>query len=73
MEKCWMTPAEVKVARGALGLTQPGLAAMLRMGKNGDRQVRRWEEGDVPVSGPASLAIEALLTGWRPDSVSGQH
>lgn len=66
MDKQRMAPADVKAARDKLGLTQPGLAAMLRMGKNGDRQVRRWEEGDVPISGPASVAIEALLTGWRP-------
>jgi DNA-binding transcriptional regulator YiaG len=56
----------VKFARQQLGLTQRELAALLRMGRNGERQVRRWEDGDVPISGPASVALEALLSGWRP-------
>lgn len=56
-----MTPAEVKAARYALGLTQSGLAEALRMGENGKRQVRRWEQGETPVSGPASVAIEMML------------
>lgn len=63
-----LEPHDVKQARAALGLTQRGLATILRMGKNGERQVRRWEDGEVPVSGPASVAIEALLSGWRPRS-----
>jgi DNA-binding transcriptional regulator YiaG len=61
-----MSPAAVKEARARLGLTQSKLAALLRMGVNGERQIRRWEDGEVPISGPASVAIEALLTGWRP-------
>ena len=59
-------PIDVRASREVLGLTQRGLAEALRMGANGERQVRRWEDGDVTVSGPASVAIEALLTGWRP-------
>ena len=61
-----MTPAEVKAARQVLAMTQTDLANALRMGKDGKRAIRCWEVGDVPVSGPASVAIEALLTGWRP-------
>lgn len=56
-----MVPAEIKAARQRLGLTQSGLAEVLRLGPNGERTVRRWEQGDVPVTGPASLAIELLL------------
>lgn len=56
-----MTPAECKAARQRLGLSQAGLAEALRMGPNGERQVRRWEAGETPVSGPASVAIELLL------------
>lgn len=62
-----MTAAELKAARQALGISQPGLATLLRMGANGARQVRRWEDGEIPISGPASVAIEAFLSGWRPD------
>jgi hypothetical protein len=36
------------------------------MGTDGRRAVRRWETGDRPISGPASVAIEAMLGGWRP-------
>lgn len=61
-----MTADEVKAARRSLGLSINELAELLRMGGNGSRQVRRWEDGEIPVSGPASVAIEALLTGWRP-------
>lgn len=56
-----MAPADIKSARQRLGLTQQGLAEALRLGPNGERTVRRWERGDVPVTGPASVAIELLL------------
>lgn len=55
-----MRPRDVTAARKALGLTQAGLAEALRMGPNGERTVRRWEQGETPVSGPASVAIELL-------------
>jgi DNA-binding transcriptional regulator YiaG len=61
-----MTPDDVRDARRAMGMTQHQLATALRMGADGKRSVRRWEAGDRPISGPASVAIEALLTGWRP-------
>ena len=62
----YMTPEQVREARQRLGLTQSQLADVLRLGGDGKRLVRRWEAGETRVSGPASVAIEALLTGWRP-------
>lgn len=62
-----MTPDDVRNARRALGMTQHQLATALRMGTDGKRAVRRWEAGDRPISGPASVAIEAMLDGWRPE------
>lgn len=56
-----MTPADLKAARKALGLSQAGLAEALRLGPNGQRTIRRWEAGDIPVTGPASVAIEAMI------------
>jgi DNA-binding transcriptional regulator YiaG len=56
-----MLPADLKSARKTLRLSQAGLAEVLRLGPNGERTIRRWETGDVPVTGPASLAIELLL------------
>lgn len=65
-----MPPYQIKEARRALNMSQAGLAQALRMGANGKRQIRRWEDGEVPISGPASLALEALLSGWRPSSIN---
>lgn len=56
-----MTPSEIKTARKALGFSANGLAEALRLGKGGGRTVRRWEAGDTPISGPATVAIELLL------------
>lgn len=56
-----MTPEQVKEARRRLGLTQTQLAKRLRMRGNGARQIRAWETGEAPITGPASLAIEYML------------
>lgn len=56
-----MTPDQLKAARKRLGFSQSGLAEALRLGPNGERTIRRWECGDVPVTGPASVAIELML------------
>jgi DNA-binding transcriptional regulator YiaG len=56
-----LTPDEIKTARQRLGLSANGLAEALRLGKGGGRTVRRWEAGDVAITGPASVAIELLL------------
>jgi transcriptional regulator with XRE-family HTH domain len=56
-----MTPDNLRTARKALGLTQRGLAEALRMGKWGWQTISKWENGSVPVPGPAQVAIEMLL------------
>jgi DNA (cytosine-5)-methyltransferase 1 len=56
-----VTPPEIKAARQRLGLSQGGLAERLRLGPNGERTVRRWESGETPITGPASLALEFLM------------
>lgn len=56
-----MTAAEFKSIRTRLGLTQSELARALRLGANGERTVRRWETGKIPVTGPASVAMEYML------------
>lgn len=40
---------------------QTQLAKRLRMRGNGARQIRAWESGEAPITGPASLAIEYML------------
>ena len=62
-----MNGADAKAARKQLGLTVNELADALRLSpQNGGRKVRRWEAGDVPVSGPVAVAIEAMLNGFEP-------
>lgn len=57
-----MTPADLRAARKALGLTQSGLAKALRLSeKNGDRSVRIWEQDGNTVPGPVQVAVEAML------------
>ena len=59
-----MTPAEVKAARLAMGMTQAQLAAALELtGENGKRTVRHWESdgGKFQITGPARVAIRLLL------------
>lgn len=61
-----MRPERVKSIREGLGLTQVDLGTLLRLGPNGKRTVIRWEQGDTPVPGPVSVALEALEAGWAP-------
>jgi DNA-binding transcriptional regulator YiaG len=61
-----MTPEEIVSARKQLGLSQAGLAAEL--GLANDRTVRRWEAGEIPITGPAELCIRYMLMyGFLPD------
>lgn len=59
----------VRDARQRLGISVYQLARMLRLAdpsNGGGVTVRRWESGEREPAGPAIIAIEALLTGWRP-------
>jgi len=60
-----MTPAAVKATRKRAGLTLDGLAQLLRI--KDKRTLQRWESGDVPVSGPASIVLELLDVGELPE------
>jgi DNA-binding transcriptional regulator YiaG len=67
-----MTPDAIRAARRQLRLTQSGLAAALRLANpdtNGKRTIRNWETGSTPISGPASVALEAFLSGWKSEAV----
>jgi DNA-binding transcriptional regulator YiaG len=56
-----MTPATFKAIRNRAGLTQSGLAALLRISEN--RTIRRWEAGEREISGPVTLLMEMLDKG----------
>jgi DNA-binding transcriptional regulator YiaG len=61
-----VTPADLRKARKALGLTQHGLAEALRMGKSGWQSVSRWEQDGNTIPGPVQVAVECLLNHKRP-------
>ena len=54
-----MSPADLKAARRELGLSQAGLAALLRV--QSDRTVRKWEAAERDIPGSAAVLIEVLL------------
>lgn len=56
-----MTPESIRQLRKDLGMTQQEFATFLRLHPvTGGRTIRDWENGNRPVSGPASLALELL-------------
>jgi len=60
-----VSPEEFKDARKSLGMTVRDMAAALRLSEaNGYRTVRRMESGEIAVSGPISVAVEAMLAGY---------
>lgn len=58
---------EFTKARERLGLSKVDVARILRLSdpqRSGYRTVMRWEQGKP--AGPAMVAMEAMLSGWRP-------
>lgn len=63
------TKEDFKNARQELGMSGAQLAKFLRMGQHADRTIRRYESGACPIPGPVSVAMEAMLTGFRPEDI----
>jgi DNA-binding transcriptional regulator YiaG len=61
-----MTPTQFRAARKTLNLSQRDLASVWGMGQNGERTIRRWEQGDVPVNPIAAYCITLMLTPAQP-------
>jgi DNA-binding transcriptional regulator YiaG len=53
-----LSPAEVRAAREALGMTKDELAAVMGCGL---RAVQTWESGERNCPGPAVLALRLLM------------
>jgi transcriptional regulator with XRE-family HTH domain len=71
-----MTSEEFKAARKQLGMTVRQMADALRLSStNGYRMIRRIESGETEVSGPISVAVEAMLAGfvWVEDDMFGEN
>ena len=66
-----MTPAHIKAIRKQAGLSQTGLAAVLRIADQ--RTIRRWESGDIPISGPASIILDMIDRGDLPNRFLDTH
>jgi hypothetical protein len=72
-----MTPEQLRAARATLGqlwglgrplhMTELGRALRLT-GRDPGESVRDWERGHTPISGPVSVAIEAMLAGSKSPS-----
>lgn len=61
-----MTPAELKSAQRALGLSDQALARMLQLGREGDggaggKTVRRWKSGESNIPGPVAVLLMLAL------------
>lgn len=71
-----MTSEEFKAARKQLDMTVRQMADALRLSTtNGYRMIRRIESGEIAVSGPISVAVEAMLAGfvWVEDDMFGEN
>lgn len=69
------TGDDVARARRTLGLSSYELADLLRLGadtKAGAAKIREIEAGNRRLTGALSVAIEAILSGWRPDQSSAK-
>jgi hypothetical protein len=64
------TGSDLIAARHRLGWSQGLLADALRLTGRGAQLVREMERDRRPVSGPISVAVEALETGFRPEGFS---
>ena len=53
-----MRPSELRAVRKRYGLTVDQMVSLLRVSSK--RTVMRWEAGEVPVSGPASIVYELM-------------
>lgn len=58
-----MTPAELKSARNALGLSADGFAKLISPPDrpSDGRTVRRWEAGDRDIPGPVVVLVKAIM------------
>ena len=55
-----MTPEHFKQLRKALYYSQQALADEWGMGLNGNRTIRRWEQGERPLNPIAAYALELM-------------
>lgn len=59
-----MSGEKIKAIRNDWKFSQSELARILRI--KDLRTIRRWETGDIPISGPASIIMELMESGELP-------
>lgn len=63
-----ITSQDVKDAKKKLGWSVGEIADALRLSEtSGSTTVRAWMSGKREISGPAAVALEAIVDGYRPD------
>ena len=69
------TPADMKAARLRLGWSFRDMARALRLAQvetKGPDRVRDMENGARDISGPVTVAVEAFVSGFRPDGFTDE-
>ena len=61
-----MTPKEFRTIRTALKLSTREIGEALGLRGDPGRTVRRYEAGDIEISGPVQTAMLAIKDGFRP-------
>ena len=62
-----MTPEKLKLARHSMGFSVNEMADALRLSPaNGGTTVRKMEAGKVNITGPISVAVDAMMKGYDP-------
>ena len=62
-----MTPEKLKLARHSMGFSVNEMADALRLSPaNGGTTVRKMEAGKVRITGPISVAVDAMMKGYDP-------
>ena len=62
-----MTPEKLKLARNHMGYSVNEMADALRLSPaNGGTTVRKMEAGKINITGPISVAVDAMLKGYDP-------
>ena len=62
-----MTPAKLKLARNHMGYSVNEMADALRLSPaSGGTTIRKMEAGKINITGPISVAVDAMLKGYDP-------
>jgi hypothetical protein len=62
-----MTPEKLKLARHYMGFSVNEMADALRLSPaNGGTTIRKMEAGKINITGPISVAVDAMMKGYDP-------